>query len=228
MNGEFVRFGTAHLGVLAATPLLALLLAFVARRMPHLKKAVRATLALALLVVDLGWFAVLIFHYKVGLKWALPLQLSDISILLAIFVIFTLHQRAFDVVFYWGLTAVPLAMITPNIPRAFPDPYTIVFFILHGLLVVVLLYLVWSGTLRPSRMSAVLSFVTLNGYMLLVLAANAVLGTNYMYLMQKPEQSSPLDLFGPWPYYILASEFVAAALFGLLSVPFWRKTSVKS
>lgn len=223
MGEEFVRFGPAHLSVLLATPLLALALATLSKRVPSLRTRVRFALSISVLTVEAGWFLALLLHYRVGWKWALPFQLSDMSILLTVFVGFTLHHATFDLVYYWGLTAVPLAMLMPDLLNPFPDPYTIVFFLLHGLVVVTLLYLVWSGTLRPGPSSAIRSFLALNAFMLLVLGVNFALGTNYMYLMHKPEQPSLLDYFGPWPVYILTSEAVAAALFGLLALPFRRQ-----
>jgi hypothetical integral membrane protein (TIGR02206 family) len=54
-------------------------------------------------------------------------------------------------------------------------------------------------------------------------AFNAIYQTDYMYLRAKPENSSLLNFMGPWPWYILAAEPVAIALFLLLYWPFWRK-----
>lgn len=220
MEGSFPRFGPAHLIALATFPLLALVLAWMARKLPRSQKAVRLSLAVALLAAELGWFAILYTRYRISLKWLLPLHLSDASILLTVLAVFTLRQKLFDVVFYWGLTAVPLAMLMPDILEPFPDPFTIAFFVLHGLVVTILLYLVWSGAVRPGRGSVWRSLAALNAFMLFVLAANALLKTNYMFLMEKPSQASLLDYFGPWPVYILTCEVVALVLFGLLGIPF--------
>lgn len=220
MEASFPRFGPGHLAALAAVPLVAGALVWLVRRHPGAQQLVRYALAALLTAATVFWMAALALHFRVGWKWMLPLQISDASIVLTVLVILTRNRWLFDVVYFWGLTAVPLAMLMPDILEPFPDPFTIAFFILHGLVVAILLYLVWSRQMRPRPGAAVLSFVALNAFMLAVLGINAALGTNYMYLMEKPSQPSLLDFFGPWPWYIVTSEFVAMALFALLWLPF--------
>lgn len=210
MDPKFNRFGPAHLTALAAAPFLAAFLS----HWPG--KPVRRCLAVLLLVLELAWF----FRMRsYGLGWSelLPLQLSDASILLAVYVAWTLNPWGFDVLYYWGLTAVPLAMLTPDLLEPFPAPDTLMFFALHGLVPLIVLYLLWSGLARPRPGSMWRSFAALNGVLIAALSANRLFGTNYMYLTEKPSQPSPLDYMGPWPVYIGAGEVVALMAFYLLS-----------
>jgi hypothetical integral membrane protein (TIGR02206 family) len=217
----FRHFDLAHWAALATIPAVAALLAFLSWRSPRLRTPLGRALAVALLVLEIAWFF-RVRSYGVPLTQLLPLQLSDASILLAVFVGWALHQFAFDVLYYWALTAIPLAMLTPDLREPFPALDTVLFFFLHGLVVVIVLYLLWSGSLRPRPGSMWRSFGVLNAFMLFVLAANWLLGTNYMYLMQKPSQPSPLDYMGPWPVYILVGEVVALVAFYVLRLPFAR------
>jgi uncharacterized membrane protein YwaF len=41
-----------------------------------------------------------------------------------------------------------------------------------------------------------------------------------MFLREKPEAASLLDLMGPWPWYILSGALLALALFAALDAPF--------
>ena len=53
-------------------------------------------------------------------------------------------------------------------------------------------------------------------------AINLAFDTNYFYLRAKPGGGSLLDLFGPWPYYILGGALLSVVLFFLLDLP-WRR-----
>jgi hypothetical integral membrane protein (TIGR02206 family) len=97
------------------------------------------------------------------------------------------------------------------------------FFVGHGGVVAAILFLVWTGALRPRRHSWWKVLLGLNVYAALVLLFDLRYGTNYMYLRQKPESSSLLDLFGPWPWYLLGGEAAAFLLCGLLYLPVRRR-----
>ena len=56
-------------------------------------------------------------------------------------------------------------------------------------------------------------------YALAVGAFNAVFGTNYMYLCQKPRNASVLDLLGPWPFYLGGGAVIGLMLFWLVWLP---------
>ena len=83
---------------------------------------------------------------------------------------------------------------------------------------------------RPTWRSFRKVFLWLNVYVVVIYFINLVVGSNYMYVVHKPETASLLDVLGPWPVYIFASELVALAMFIVLYLPFalydWRQAWV--
>jgi hypothetical protein len=72
----------------------------------------------------------------------------------------------------------------------------------HALLIVGVLYLLWSAQSRPRIRSWWFAWWSLNLYGLAVGAVDFLGSSNFMYLRQKPASSSLFDFMGPWPWYI--------------------------
>lgn len=62
--------------------------------------------------------------------------------------------------------------------------------------------------------------VFLNVSAFVVGLVNLAVGSNYMFLMRKPDTASPLDLLGPHPVYIFVEELIALTLFILMYIVF--------
>ncbi len=59
--------------------------------------------------------------------------------------------------------------------------------------------------------------------MVVVYFINLALGSNYLFIMHKPETASLLDVLGPWPWYILSMEALGFVIFFLLYLPWLVK-----
>jgi uncharacterized membrane protein YwaF len=86
--------------------------------------------------------------------------------------------------------------------------------------VVAALLLTIGFRLRPRPGAAGRAFGITAGYAALVGAANVALGTNFMFLRERPPNPTLLDWFGPWPVYIGVAGGLAYLLFWLLALPF--------
>ena len=226
----FVPFGIAHLGALAATAFLSLLLVRLVRARPRFGPAVRWTLAA-------GIVALVAFELTTGaregwLGWTavLPLELCDAALVLAVLTLVAPRRTAAEVVYFWAGSGTLLAMLTPELPWGFPRWEFVVFFGLHGLVLVAAVVLVFGLGFRPRPGAPWRALGATAGWAALVGVVDAVLGTNYMYLRWKPSVATPLDWMGPWPVYIGVGAAAALALFLVLALPFrreWRAAGAK-
>lgn len=217
--------GAAHLGILAGVVVLGGALALVQRRLRHGSRRLRLALGAVLLAETLAWYAsqIVIGQFRSPAHW--PLQLCDFTLWLTIAELFTRSAALFDICYYLALAGTSMALVTPDLWERFPSLATSQFFFAHGLVVSSVLFLVWSGLARPRHGSVGRAMLALNGWAAVVGVLDWLFKTNYMYLRDKPSQSSLLNALGPWPWYIAAGEAVALALFLLLWLPFRRASA---
>jgi hypothetical integral membrane protein (TIGR02206 family) len=161
--------------------------------------------------------------YDVGTS--LPLQLCDLAWVAAIVALWTRHPAATALVYYWGLTLTVQGIATPSLEQAFPDPRYFMFWGMHFLTVWAAVYLTFGlgvpVTWRGYRFAVVVTSV----WAATVMTFNAVTGTNYGYLNRKPAVGTLLDLFGPWPGYVVVEIAVVVGVWALMTWP-WTRVSV--
>ncbi len=222
MRTDFVLFGAAHLAIIAAIPLLAELLALPARRLPAAGRRIRLALGCFLLVNELVWYAWRIHTEGVRLPEGLPLQLCDLALWMTVLAALTLKQWSVEIAYFAGLGGSSMAVLTPDLWAPLLSYPTIYFFLAHGGVIIVILFLVWGKLARPRSGCLWRVLAILNGYAVLIALFNFAFRTNYLYLCRKPAGASLLDFMGPWPAYILVGELLAVGVFWLLWLPFRR------
>jgi hypothetical integral membrane protein (TIGR02206 family) len=218
----FVPFGAAHVGALACVALAAGLLVLLVRARPRLAASVRRVLAAG--IVGLLSFELAVASREGWLSWktVLPLELCDAALVLAVVTLLRPRQTPAEIVYFWAGSGTLLAMLTPELPWGFPRWEFVVFFGLHGLVLVAALVLVFGLGLRPGPGAPWRMLGITAGWAAFVGLVNLVLGTNFMYLRHKPTVATPLDWMGPWPVYVGVCGIVALALFHVLALPFRR------
>jgi hypothetical integral membrane protein (TIGR02206 family) len=217
---NFRLFGPAHCVILGSIIALAAVLAGIARRTLIWRRRIRIGVAVALLLNSAVWYAYLAARGWLTFPDSLPLELCDATLFVTVVSSFTLNATAFDLSYYGALAGTSMALLTPDLWERFPSFSTVQFFIAHGLVLVAVLYLVWSGEAQPRPGSIWRAMLGLNAFAAIAGTLDIVFSANYMYLRAKPENPSLLDYFGPWPWYLAVSEVVALALFALLYTPF--------
>jgi hypothetical integral membrane protein (TIGR02206 family) len=217
---QFVAYGIAHAGALVLTAAASAALAALVRTRPRSAPFVRTALFVAIALV-------LAFELSIGaregwLTWRtlIPLHLCDAAMVLALVTLVWPRRASAEILYFWAGAGSSLAMLTPDLPWGFPRWQFVVFFSLHGLVLVAALVLVFGLGLRPRRRAAWRAFVATLALAATAGAVNVLIGTNFMFLREKPLAATPLDRMGPWPVYIAVAAAVALALYHLLALPF--------
>jgi hypothetical integral membrane protein (TIGR02206 family) len=155
-------FGSAHLTILGLVVLFAAVASLLQRRLGLKVRWLRFAIGTALLCNAAMYYGYLIWHGQLTFPDHLPLELCDASLCLVILSLFTLKKGVFDLAYYWALAGATMALLTPNLWEPFPSLGTIQFFIDHGLIVAVVLYLGWSGLIHPQPWSVLSAMLWLN------------------------------------------------------------------
>jgi hypothetical integral membrane protein (TIGR02206 family) len=208
-----------HVGAVVATAAAAAVAVPAARRRP-----VAVTRALALLIgaTYLVEHASFVIRGTWSLDFNLPLHLTDVVTIVAVLALWTRAPRPAELTWFWGLTASLQAVLTPDLGADFPELLYWTFFITHSGAVVAALLLVVGRRIEPRPGAVRRAFAATLAVAAAAATANLLAGGNYMWLREKPEAGSLLDVIGPWPWYILSAAVLALALFTLLDLPFRR------
>jgi hypothetical integral membrane protein (TIGR02206 family) len=214
----FTLFGPAHIAALAVVATLAALLA----RAPARDRPGSIAWSISLLLLAQEVIKQYYFNVVAGQPWPenLPLALCRANEFLCMFMLLRRSYAAFEVAYFWALSATVLAMLTPDLGTGFPDPRFLLFFFGHGLVLLAVVYAVAAYQFRPTLHSVWRAVVITLGYTLLIAVVNLALDTNYLFLREKPESASAMDFFGPWPIYLVVAAAVAVLLFLLSYLPF--------
>lgn len=154
---------------------------------------------------------------------SLPLHLTDAVTIVSALALWRPRPLLFELAYFWGLTASLLAVLTPDLDRGFPSLFFWTYFATHAGAVVAALFLAFGLRLVPRPGAVPRVLVATLGYAALAAVGDLLTGGNYMFLREKPDQASLLDLMGPWPWYIPAAGLLAAAMFAALEIPFRRR-----
>lgn len=223
---SFIPYSASHAAMLAVMMVLAALIYYFRsgiRSHPLVKTIIRYSILLGLVIPQI----VLYYWYAdQGLwdvKYTLPLELCSISQMLAIIMLLTRSRLLYQIVFFAGIGGAMQAMLTPDLDYPSPHFRFFHFFIVHIAIILAPLYMTWVENFRPTWKSIWITMIFLNILLVVVGGTNLLLGANYMFLREKPEGPSLLDLLGPYPYYLAAEEVIALVIFTMMYLPFIRR-----
>lgn len=185
---------------------------------------VRFSLVLLLVVSEMSEHIWLMSEKAWNVRRDLPLQLSDLAVILAMIMLLSKNDKLFQFMYFAGLGSSIQAIVTPDLHRfSFPHFQYIEFFVSHGGVILACLFMVAVFHCMPSIRSLWITILIVNLYAVCVFFLNKLLKANYLYLMKKMGSASLLDYLGSWPWYLLVLEPVMVLSFYLLYSPIWMK-----
>jgi len=207
------QFSDAHLAALAVLAL-SIALAVWAPRRHQGSWTAPAARALAL-VIFAGWAGEYLADVALGtwtIRYDLPLQLTDAISAAAILALWTRRMLAVELVYFWSLTASLQAMLTPDLYQTFPSVYYFTYFAYHIGAIAGGCFLVLGCRLYPRPGAIWRVYAATLAFAGVAALGDVITGGNYMFLSEKPEYSSLLNVMGPWPWYIASTVVLALAL----------------
>jgi hypothetical integral membrane protein (TIGR02206 family) len=181
---------------------------------------VRRGLAVVLVVNEAGWWVWLWSHGGYTLDYALPLQLCDLACFAAAAALLTLRPLLVELTWFWGIAGSANSLVTPDLPQDFPDYLWFQYVIAHGAIVLAAVVLVVGLRIPPRPWAWARVFAITAGVLVVDAVVDLLTGGNYLFLRQPPAARSLLDLFGPWPWYVLGGSVLALVAFLILDLPF--------
>lgn len=158
-----------------------------------------------------------------SIMWSVPLQLTDLATTVGAYALWSQRHWAAALTYYWGLVLSVQALISPVLRGPdFPDYRFLAFWAVHLLVVWAAIYLTWGRGFRPTWRDYRLVVVVTLAWAAITMAFNAFAGSNYGFLNRKPATPSLLDLFGPWPVYVLVGATLVAIVWALMTWPWER------
>ena len=219
----FKLMGTPHLVSLAVVLAINLLLLPLRRVVGEAgKRAVRYGLV-AVLVGSEGFFH--LWRVYAGL-WNVQenlslLHLCGLMIWVSAAALLTRNPRLYEFVYFLGVGGATQALLTPDVgPYGYPHIRFYACIVTHAAIVTTGMYLIVVERFRPTWASVRRVVTYTPVYMAFVGVANALLGSNYMFIARKPEFPSLLDMLGPWPWYVVSLIGVGLLFVLLMHLPF--------
>ena len=216
----FASFSQTHIATLIFSLGLLILLIVVGRNLTRQQNLLIGRCLSVFLSLTVILF--IVFHIqfeRFDIAVDLPLSICNLFAFTAPILFWNPNPKRMEVVYFAVMSGTFQAIITPDLYVGFPTYGFLKYWISHVGLVIIVIHYLLRFQLRPRAKGIFITFVWLNLYLMIIVPINLLLDANYFYLMEKPINPSILDLFGPWPTYLLVSEVLAMAFFALAYLP---------
>jgi hypothetical integral membrane protein (TIGR02206 family) len=227
---EFHSFSLQHFGILFVLALVAIVLIANGRKAKYfVQRNTAIFLASLIFTSEVIEALVMIINGQYDYHTHLPLFLCDIAALLLPWIIYNHNRKWIGILYFWAMAGTLQALITPDLEEGFPSFEYFRYFLMHGGIVITVLYTVIIFRIRISWKDLFNAVMYAQLYLLCIHLVNVAFHFNYSYTIEKPPGPTVLDLFGPWPWYIFWGEMLMIVLFLILLLPFlFRRKDYKT
>lgn len=222
----FIRWSTEHLTALVITVVAAIALLALSRMFSEKGKRIICRFLAALIALQfMSEYVWRGFSDDYG-SWEhnLPLHFCSFMSIFAFIALWWRWRPACTLVYFGVLVGSIQGLITPAMANGYPSMAFYVFFIAHGLLLIVALAIPVLIGWRARGYDDVKVLLMMDLYILFIIPINLYLGTNYGYTQGIPVEGTLLDYLGSAPWYYLWAQLPVLAVFRLLMFPVHDKT----
>ena len=181
----------------------------------------------AVLLVTFGeghfWYA---FHGEWAVEERLPLHMCGAMVWVSIYGLWTNRPWTRPLMYYLGIAGAIQGVLQPDSPYGLPHVRFASTMLSHATLVVAGLWVILVQEYRPSLRSTLGTLVVVHAYAAVIFVFNLLAGTNYLYVVAKPESASLMDIFPEWPWYLLVLEGLLLVIVAGMYLPFARSRGV--
>ncbi|MBI3195282.1 MAG: TIGR02206 family membrane protein, partial [Ignavibacteriae bacterium] len=145
MPDNFSIFSIEHCIILATIPASVVFLLFLSGFHYVKARTIQIALAISLFVVEVIWYVFVVIQGWFRFPEDIPLQLCDVTLWLTVVSVLCKNKFAFELAFYWGLGGTTMALLTPDLGFQLPSYPALQFFLSHGMVLIIILFTVFSG-----------------------------------------------------------------------------------
>ncbi len=186
---------------------------YIGKKYPKYRKTLKLIIGWSLIFREIFMHFYLYQHDLWNIQSSLPLQMCSISKFVILFLMFRFHQLLYEFVLLLGMAGAFQSFLTPEMTHGDSTLWLIIeYYFSHAVIIVMALYFFFVEKRDIRKNSWLYAFLTGNFFLVIVGIINYFIGSNYIYLCQRPLADNPL-VMGPWPYYLIGFQ-----VFGLIHI----------
>ena len=169
-----------------------------------------------------GHYNALFITESWSLQYNLPLHLCRISIIIGMITLWKAKQWMYEWLLFLSIPSGIHSILTPEFTQGISTYLIFDYYFVHGALIFIPLFLTFNRGMLPRKDAWRRSFLNVQVPLAIIFPLNFYLGSNYMYLAEKPMVDNPF-LMGDWPWYIIGLELVLMLHIAIIYLPFALK-----